>query len=618
MKICHIVFASCVGLLILMGFDAAHADTAYQMTSVTMLQPEQVMERRAADVSALAEYIANVDATLEKSLKSFSPHCPAQGSIFIAVRPNRTSKTWLAFNPALPDKLADMIISTVQSIPPFPAQEGIVVFSLQTKLWDGTSTAQPRQFPKEWLAIPKQNDLPTEASEIADLAWGHKNEPAVQSNNLAPSGFVQQILDPTGGAINRPKDWFYTQMNNPAGYTWTISHEDSKNGAYQTGMKIQLLTGIQEYTHVSSSDFIKHFISEKKRSAVSIIKSCPEQTEDNFQTICLESEEIVPALDAKEKFHIIYTGYWNNELDIAFMTTFGAPSREWDKTNNIAANMSSLKLLDMARLPTSSGHDSGECIRNSGKGIAKKIHDYVAAGHKSRPGIYSIGGVGNHKFLFNGMHLITTDALAAQIKADPKYGTIKVIELNWPYSGLWSAPYLHEMASKTGKEVVGVDGALWWLPDGSAVVTSHDAHMNKGIEASQITQCILSDGTILRGSPCQEKLKTYDLTQAIFGNAMFAPYSCDELSRKIQRAFLGDRNYAMELYFFNDLVNVDPQAAANYLGQAVVEGHPLAEYFFAHVMEESDKDMSRKFLKLSAQHGDKKAAEELQGIGNAK
>ena len=39
--------------------------------------------------------------------------------------------------------------------------------------------------------------------------------------------FVTQVLEPTGGKIMRPKDWFYTESQRGPSYVWTLFREDA-------------------------------------------------------------------------------------------------------------------------------------------------------------------------------------------------------------------------------------------------------------------------------------------------------------------------------------------------------------------------------------------------------
>ena len=61
-----------------------------------------------------------------------------------------------------------------------------------------------------------------------------------------PTEFVTQILEPTGGKIPRPKDWFYHEGHHGPVYDWMLTREDTTGGKkpYTTGVRIQTFTGI--------------------------------------------------------------------------------------------------------------------------------------------------------------------------------------------------------------------------------------------------------------------------------------------------------------------------------------------------------------------------------------
>src|SRR5262249_48160973 len=63
--------------------------------------------------------------------------------------------------------------------------------------------------------------------------------------HVTPTEFVTQVLEPTGGKIDKPKGWFYAESRDAHSFLWTLSRERAAHG-YETGMRIQVLVGIQE------------------------------------------------------------------------------------------------------------------------------------------------------------------------------------------------------------------------------------------------------------------------------------------------------------------------------------------------------------------------------------
>src|SRR5437764_993742 len=112
-----------------------------------------------------------------------------------------------------------------------------------------------------------------------------------QTNAVTPTNFVLQVLEPTGGKIHRPKDWFYTEGHRGPTYMWTISREDSSKAAYTTGVRIQTFVGVKKGTGKTPKEFVEDFVSKKKKTADKVVKSCGESKQQLFRRICIETEE---------------------------------------------------------------------------------------------------------------------------------------------------------------------------------------------------------------------------------------------------------------------------------------------------------------------------------------
>src|SRR5436189_1956634 len=90
----------------------------------------------------------------------------------------------------------------------------------------------------------------------------------------APREFVAQILEPTGGKIQRPIGWFYTERHSlPSLYTWILSREDASKGPYTTAVR---------------------------------------NDQGMFTRVCLETEE--------GPHHLLYSLFWSNNIDIVVAT----------------------------------------------------------------------------------------------------------------------------------------------------------------------------------------------------------------------------------------------------------------------------------------------------------
>lgn len=163
-----------------------------------------------------------------------------------------------------------------------------------------------------------------------------------QTNALTPTNFVQQVLEPTGGKIPRPKDWFYTKGHRGPTYMWTISREDSSKGAYTTGVRIQTFVGVKKGAGKTPKEFVADFVSNKKRSADKVVKSCEESKQQLFTRVCIETEE--------GPHHILYSLFWGNEdIDVVVVSIAGTTKELWDTYSPVFDKMADFELIDMKR-----------------------------------------------------------------------------------------------------------------------------------------------------------------------------------------------------------------------------------------------------------------------------
>jgi hypothetical protein len=162
-----------IGLEHKTGDAGAPAVKVYHMAGVILMQPDFVLNQRIPNAQGLADYVVKVNEAIEAATKTYAPPTSAGGFIVLAVRPGGKSKAWLDVQPPLPAALASRVMSAIQTVPPFPAKSGTVVFAINASFWGG---AIPRKqpYPDEWAAIAKKHSQPLEASQVADLAWGKR------------------------------------------------------------------------------------------------------------------------------------------------------------------------------------------------------------------------------------------------------------------------------------------------------------------------------------------------------------------------------------------------------------------------------------------------------------
>lgn len=159
-----------------------------------------------------------------------------------------------------------------------------------------------------------------------------------------PEGFVLQRLVETDGQIARPKDWFFTSEGTPSGWMWTLSAEDPTKGPYDTGMRIQMIIGIEKEGRSTREEFARGFMAEKRASA-EVLRDCSKSDVGEFYRLCLEVLEEIPSPDGSTTFRIIYSVMWGKKLDVVVVSIFGAPPAEWEAAAPIADAMAQFQLI---------------------------------------------------------------------------------------------------------------------------------------------------------------------------------------------------------------------------------------------------------------------------------
>ena len=88
------------------------------------------------------------------------------------------------------------------------------------------------------------------------------------------SRLVEQVLEPTGGKILRPEDWYYAERHRDTSYVWTLSKEDPSRRAYTTGVALQAFAEVKRSmekadeihkTHMGGMDKMDAAMMEKMK-----------------------------------------------------------------------------------------------------------------------------------------------------------------------------------------------------------------------------------------------------------------------------------------------------------------------------------------------------------------
>lgn len=159
-----------------------------------------------------------------------------------------------------------------------------------------------------------------------------------------PEAYVLQRLDPTDGRIAKPKEWFYSSKGTPSGWMWTLSAENPSTGSYETGLRIQMLVGVEKSTQRSTEAFAQNFL-QQKRVSTKVLRDCPASDLGLFKRQCLEVIENIQRPEGSRSFHILYSVFWGNRLDMVVVNTFGAPEEKWEAVRSISDVMARVELI---------------------------------------------------------------------------------------------------------------------------------------------------------------------------------------------------------------------------------------------------------------------------------
>lgn len=163
------------------------------------------------------------------------------------------------------------------------------------------------------------------------------------SAEVPPTEFITQVLEPTGGTILRPKDWFYAEGHRGPTYMWTLSRENTSGGApYTTGVRIQAFTGVLGGTGKTAEQFVLDFGDARRKQADRVVGTREPQDQGLFTRVGLETEE--------GPHRILYSLFWgNNDLDMAVASIAGTTKELWQTYAPAFDRMASFELIDMTR-----------------------------------------------------------------------------------------------------------------------------------------------------------------------------------------------------------------------------------------------------------------------------
>ncbi len=159
-----------LSVLILVGAACAHAAEPITHFNVVLLQPSPVMEKRVANIDAMADYIKAVQTAAREAVVASGATQAVGGFIVLAVKPGQKSKVWLDFDTLLDLEMRKQITNSIKAIPPFGVTEGPVVFALKVSTWDAKESKRVAPSPVEWKKATR-NGKPIEVGQLVEKVW---------------------------------------------------------------------------------------------------------------------------------------------------------------------------------------------------------------------------------------------------------------------------------------------------------------------------------------------------------------------------------------------------------------------------------------------------------------
>lgn len=344
-------------LIIFIGI-AGFADEpakGFKMTSVNIGYMSQEELGRRVEVNELADYIKRLEAAYTEFFASAT--APDSLEIVVAVKPDQKSRVWISSSAAtIPSEQRDKLRAKLESVPTAKVSQHAIAFAVLGQVAGGDPKApkesQQPPIPMDWkLALSNSKEQPKGFDDMLAQVWPGSQIAIAASE--APAGFVNQELEPTGGHMLRPKDWFYKEDHHGQVFSWIISREDiSKGGNYETGVRIDTYVGVQKNEGKDAKQFIADFVASKKKG-VKLIKVCLPESQGMFMRQCLELE--------RGPKHILYSLFWGNDnLDIAVVMTAESTKEMWADISPTFDKMNSFELINMARFQKSDDDGGGK------------------------------------------------------------------------------------------------------------------------------------------------------------------------------------------------------------------------------------------------------------------
>lgn len=332
-------------------------DSPFELAHVTLYNPVDEFAARSPAASVLGAYMQEIE---DKAATLWQDKPKGQGQdglIAVAIRPERTMKLWIdvggRYQPDLTLALTKQFEGT--GIP--PVKDGPIAFAIHFTLWGGSGREPEEEgqvrLPELWqkAAAQREGEPMKIPDDLLPLVWERESaKPGARGKPemVVPDEFVVQELRPTGGRIPRPKEWFYSEGHREHVLTWTISKENADGGFYETGVRVQCFLDVRECAGMTPQEFVQAFF-DQKRGVVKVLGERPEQKQDLFTRVGLETQETLNHQGRLTTYRILYSAFWANDADLAVVSIAGTPAELWETYRATFDTMSRFELSGMAK-----------------------------------------------------------------------------------------------------------------------------------------------------------------------------------------------------------------------------------------------------------------------------
>lgn len=115
-------------------------------------------------------------------------------------------------------------------------------------------------------------------------------------------------------------------------------------------MRTQLLSRVKAVAGISPKQAVQVNI-DRKKTLEEVVRECPAAKFDQFWRSCLETVGFPSKAKPTQKYHLVYSFWWSDELDLMAAVTFGAPIEEWTQAQKVYDVIKDFKLIDLDRAP---------------------------------------------------------------------------------------------------------------------------------------------------------------------------------------------------------------------------------------------------------------------------